>query len=268
MNPDWADIRVTERCNSRCQTCYAWKNKPEDELTTEEIKGALRQLRDIGVKNVVFIGGEPLLRSDIGALVKEASLLGMENIIVVTNGLLLKDKAEELLRNGITHITVSIDGTGDVDDMIRGVPGSYVRAVEGIETAQRLKRKMGLNVPVTIITTLLLNQNVQEIPKLIELAKSLDTHWLFNLLDPNLDIFKGIPFSKLLVKDKERIDDTIDYLMKTCSKDPQLIASCNHMLDFAGSYLKGGTHTIFIVYTDTKWCTWVRVAKFFLVVTQ
>lgn len=239
INPDWADIRVTESCNSRCQTCYAWKNKPEDELTTEEIKDALHQLKDIGVKNVVFIGGEPLLRSDIGALVKEASLLRLENIIIVTNGLLLKDKAEELLRNEITHITVSIDGIGLTDDRIRGVPNGYARAIEGIETVQRLKKNMGLNVPVTIITTLLMNQNVEEIPKLVELARSLDAYWLFNLLDPNLDIFEGIPFSKLLVKDEEKIDETIDYLMKTCRKYPQPISSCDHMLEFARSYLKG-----------------------------
>lgn len=239
LRPDWADIRVTESCNSRCTTCYAWKNKPEGELTTEEIKEALHQLKEVGIRNVVFIGGEPLLRKDIGALVKESSLLGFENRIIVTNGLLLKDKAEELLRNGITHITVSIDGVGETDDKIRGVPNSFARAVEGIRTVQRLKKDMDLDVAVTIITTILLNQNVEEIPKLVELSRSLDAYWLFNLLDPNLDIFKGIPFSTLLEQNKEKIDETIDYLEKTCKQYPQLISSCDHMLEFARSYLKG-----------------------------
>jgi len=239
LRPDWADVRVTEKCNSRCTTCYAWKNKQEGELTTEEMKDALHQLKEIGVRHVVFIGGEPLLRKDIGDLVKESSRLGFENRIIVTNGLLLKDKAEELLSNGITHITVSIDGIGDSDDKIRGVPNSYTRAVEGIKTVQKLKKDMGLDVPVTIITTLLLNQNVEEIPKLIELSRSLDAYWLFNLLDPNLNIFKGIPFSELLVQDKEKIDNTIDYLKKTCEQYPKLISTCDHMLEFARNYLKG-----------------------------
>lgn len=237
--PEWADIRVTESCNSRCITCYAWKNRPENELTTEEIKDALHQLKEIGVKNVVLIGGEPLLRKDIGDLVKESSLLGFENRIIVTNGLLLRDKAEELLSNGITHITVSIDGVGETNDKIRGIPNSYARAVEGIKTAQKLKKNMGLNVPVTIITTLLLNQNVEEIHKLIELSKSLEAYWLFNLLDPNLNIFKGIPFSTLLVHNKEKIDETIDLLKKACEQHPKLIYTCDHMLEFARNYLKG-----------------------------
>lgn len=237
--PEWADIRVTENCNSKCMTCNAWKNKAENELTTEELKDAIRQLKEVGVNNVVFIGGEPLLRNDIGVLIKEASINGFQNIIVVTNGLLLKNKAEELLINGVTHITVSIDGIADVDDKIRGIPNSFARSIEGIEAAQRLKKIMGKDVPVTVITTILLKQNADQIPKLIELSRSLDAYWLFNLLDPNLDIFKNIPFNELLEEDKRKIDETIDFLKKTRREDPKLISTCDHMLEFARNYLKG-----------------------------
>jgi MoaA/NifB/PqqE/SkfB family radical SAM enzyme len=238
-NPEWADIRVTESCNSRCTTCNAWKNKAEGELTTEEIKDAIHQLKEVGVNNLVFIGGEPLLRDDIGILVREASLLGFKNIMLVTNGLLLEDKAEELLRNGITHITVSVDGIDSTDDKIRGIPGSFDRSIKGITAVQRLKKDMNLDIPVTIITTILLNQNVEEIPRLVEFSRSIGVNWLFNLLDPNLDIFKGIPFSTLLVKNEKNIDETIDYLKKTRKNYPQLISSCDHMLEFARRYLKG-----------------------------
>lgn len=242
LRPEWADIRVTESCNSQCTTCYAWKNRAEGELTTDEIRDAIRQLKGVGVNNAVFIGGEPLLRGDIGVLVKEASLVGFRNIIVVTNGLLLEGKAEELLTSGVTHITVSVDGFGAADDRIRGVPGSFDRAVRGIVAVQRLKKDMGLSVEVTMITTLLLNENAEEIPKLVELARSLDAHWMFNLLDPKLDIFKGIPFSALRVKDERKIDDAIDYLEKTCGEYPDLIPSCDHMLEFARGYLKNPDH--------------------------
>ncbi|KON30236.1 hypothetical protein AC477_05145 [miscellaneous Crenarchaeota group-1 archaeon SG8-32-1] len=239
LHPEWADIRVTESCNSRCVTCYAWKNKPDGELTTEEIKDALSQMKGIGIKNVVFIGGEPLLRKDIGVLVKEASLLNFKDIIVVTNGLLLEDKAEELLKSGVTHITVSIDGVGKTNDEIRGIAGSYDKSIRGIKAVQRLKKEMNLDVAVTIITTILLNQNVDEIPKLVELSRSLDIHWFFNLLDLNINLFKEIPFSELLVKNGKKIDETIDYLKQVCERDPQLIPSCDHMLEFARTYLKG-----------------------------
>ena len=240
VSPTRAEFRFTDNCNSRCITCNAWKNKSENELTTEELKDVLGQLRAMGIKQLVFTGGEPLLRNDIGAVVKEASSLGFEAIIIVTNGLLLEKKADELLDGGVTHIDVSIDAIGEANDKIRGVPGYYDRAVKGIETVQRLKKSKGLDdVAVTIMTTLLMKDNVDDIPKLVELAKSLDAYLLFNLLDDRVDIFKGIPLSELLVKDEEKIDETIDYLKSVNKKHPGLISQCDYTLEYARDYLKG-----------------------------
>jgi MoaA/NifB/PqqE/SkfB family radical SAM enzyme len=238
LNPEWVNINVTENCNSKCITCHVWKNKSAGELTTEEIKDAMHQLRKIEVKHVIFIGGEPLLRNDIGDLIKEATLLGFETRMLVTNGLLLETKAKELLENGLTHLSVSIDGLGRANDVIRGVPSSYEKSIRGIEAVQKLKEEMGSKLHVTILTTILLNQNVADIPKLIEASRSLGVHWTCNLLDPNLPIFQGIPFSDLIVKNEEKIDTTIDYLKKTRRENPELITSCDHVLEYARYYLK------------------------------
>jgi hypothetical protein len=238
ISPYIVEFRVTENCNSKCVMCNAWKNKSVNELSTEEIKDALRQLRGIGVNTMIFIGGEPLLRPDIGELVKEASLLKFPVILLVTNGLLLEDKARELLENGITHITVSVDGIGQSHDAIRGIPGSFEKAIRGIKTVQKLKEEMNLNVAVTMITNMLMKQNADMIPQMIELSRELQTYWDFNLLDSNLDLFKGIPFSEISAEDKEKIDKTIDYLAKVRSESPDLVSSCEHMLKFARKYLK------------------------------
>jgi MoaA/NifB/PqqE/SkfB family radical SAM enzyme len=243
LNPEWVNINVTENCNSKCITCYAWRNKSENELATEEIKDALRQLRKIGVRNVIFIGGEPLLRNDIGVLVREATLLGFETRMIVTNGLLLEAKAEELLESGVTHISVSIDGVESNNDVIRGIPGSYKKSIRGIRAVQKLKKEKGLCAHVTILTTILLNQNVDDVPKLIELSRRLGAHWTCNLLDPNLPIFQGIPFSDLVVKNEKKIDETINYLKRIRRENPWLITTCEHVLEYARYYLK--THNFF-----------------------
>jgi MoaA/NifB/PqqE/SkfB family radical SAM enzyme len=238
ISPFIVEFRVTENCNSQCVMCNAWKNKSVNELSTEEIKDALRQLRGIGVNTMIFIGGEPLLRPDIGELVKEASLLKFPIILLVTNGLLLEDKARELLENGVTHITVSVDGIGQSHDAIRGIPGSFEKAIKGIKTVQKLKEDMNLNVAVTLITNMLMKQNLDMIPQLVELSRDLHAYWDFNLLDSNLDLFKGISLSEISVEDREKIDKTIDYLAKVRSKSPDLISSCEHMLKYARKYLK------------------------------
>ena len=101
VSPTRAEFRFTENCNSRCITCNVWKNNSINELTTEEIKNALHQLKEIGVKQLIFTGGETLLRNDVGDIIKEANSLKFEAIIVVTNGLLLEEKAEEIAESAI-----------------------------------------------------------------------------------------------------------------------------------------------------------------------
>src|SRR3989304_10440354 len=88
--PDWAEVRVTEGCNSRCTTCCAWRNPRENELTTAELIDAERQLKAIGVKVVRFSGGESLLRPDLPEIVRESRDLGFQEIQIDTNGLLLE----------------------------------------------------------------------------------------------------------------------------------------------------------------------------------
>lgn len=239
ISPYCVEFRVTENCNSRCIMCNAWKNRSVDELSTEEFKDVLRQLRDIGISTLIFLGGEPLLRPDIGDLVKEASSLKFHSILLVTNGLLLEEKAKELLESGITHLTVSVDGIGSNNDAIRGVPGSFEKAVRGIKAVQKLKKDMNLNVAVTVITNMLMKQNVDDIPQLVELARELGVYWDFNLLDSNLDIFKGIPFPEISVEDREKIDKTMDYLTNVRKETPWLMSTCDHMLKYARRYLKG-----------------------------
>ena len=238
-HPSWANIRVTENCNSRCITCNAWKKDSRDELTTEEVKDAFRQLWGVGVKNLIFVGGEPLLRSDIGDLIKEASRIGFENIIVVTNGLLLEKKSVELVNSGVTHVTVSIDGFGSSNDEIRGIPGSYEISIRGIKAVQDAMKEAGRRVEITILTTILLKNNFRDVPKLIEVARKLDVYWSFNLLDPNLDIFCGIPFHELLVQDEKVVDEVLDHIEKVHRESPWLVYTCDHMLEYARNYLKG-----------------------------
>jgi MoaA/NifB/PqqE/SkfB family radical SAM enzyme len=221
--------------------CNAWKNKSVNELSTEEMKNVLRQLRDFGIDQLIILGGEPLLRPDIGVIVKEASLLKFRIILLVTNGILLEEKAKELLESGITHITVSVDGIGDTHDSIRGIKGMFDKAIKGIKTVQKLEKEMNRHVYVTIISMLLMKRNVDEIPKLVELSHDLHIQWDFPLLDPNLDFYKGIPFSNLLEDDKEKIDKTIDYLIKVRREWPEVLSpvACRHVLEFARRYLKG-----------------------------
>jgi MoaA/NifB/PqqE/SkfB family radical SAM enzyme len=235
--PNYAEVRVTEGCNSKCITCTAWKNSREGELSTQEMIDALKQLREIGVDSIRISGGEPLIRSDIVELVKECKLLKFQEIYIATNGLLLQQKAEELVKSGVTHIGVSLDGIRETNDTIRRVPKDYEKVLNGIEAVKKTAKNVGTEVPVTIFTTLL-QQNIHEVPSLLELSENIGARWCFSLLDGNIDLFEGIDISEFAVADWKIIDETIDYLEKLWYEKPWLVFSQPDILEYARNYLK------------------------------
>ena len=64
QTPITAYLHLTNKCNLHCVGCYSFddrRNRCED-LSTGEILGAIDQLSDVKIQNLVFSGGEPLLR--------------------------------------------------------------------------------------------------------------------------------------------------------------------------------------------------------------
>jgi len=236
--PDYAEVRVTESCNSRCITCRAWKNSPEGELTTIEMIDALRQLRQIGVQILRISGGEPLLRADLPEIVRECHLLGFPQIHVATNGLLLEQKAEKLLLEGATRFDVSIDGINATDDHIRGIPGHYSRALAGIKMVKSCAQKMRRGIPVTVFTTLL-KQNISEVPAIIDMCERVGARWCFSLLCGNIDLFNKVDVSEFAPTDWKMIDWTLDYVKKLYYEKRFLIYSNPDIIEYARHYMKG-----------------------------
>lgn len=107
-------ISVTDRCNLRCHYCmpetdYAWLPR-ETLLSFEEITAIASAFVAVGADRVRITGGEPLLRRDLPVLVSQlASLPGVGDLALTTNGVLLADKARALRDAGLHRITVSLD---------------------------------------------------------------------------------------------------------------------------------------------------------------
>ncbi len=157
---------ITGRCNCNCPTCI-WRDNEADELETSVIERLYRAASDGGfVANAIW-GGEPLLRQDLGQLCRCSRENGMMTT-VITNGLLLPDRAHEIGRE-VNCIIVSLDypeSTGH--DSFRGMPGLFARAVEGIETLKRM------NSPERIVVNCLLHRgNHNMMRQMAELARSL-----------------------------------------------------------------------------------------------
>ena len=140
-------ISVTDRCNFRCRYCMPrevfgaeFPFLPRAEmLTFEEIARVARVFASLGVKKIRLTGGEPLLRRNLPALIRQLSAIGGLDLALTTNGSLLARFAPELVEAGLGRVTVSLDSLDDevfarMNDT--AVPVSEV--LRGIEEAARV----------------------------------------------------------------------------------------------------------------------------------
>ncbi len=122
---------LTRRCNYRCRGCNVWREKVDGkELSADEIKDGLDILRKLGTIEVVFSGGNPLLRDDIDEILEYASKYFITTIY--DNGSLAAKKIDAL-RN-VDFVAISLDTLdAKLNDYIKGVPGSWKKAVEAVD---------------------------------------------------------------------------------------------------------------------------------------
>ena len=88
---------------------------------------------------------EPLLAPELFDFARQAKQAGMA-FQVTTNGLLLPDRAEEVVDSGVDSLWVSLDGPPELHNRIRGHGESYQRAVEGLRAVERLARQRGRRI--------------------------------------------------------------------------------------------------------------------------
>src|SRR5581483_8873025 len=110
----------TARCNSRCVSCDWWRADGRDDLSLEEIRALVDQLPALGVRRVVFSGGEPLLRRDVYEIADLFTARGIR-LFLLTAGLFLERDAARVAPR-FDEVTISLDGhTNALYQQIRGV---------------------------------------------------------------------------------------------------------------------------------------------------
>jgi len=104
-------ISVTEDCNLNCFYCHNEGQLPSKTIMLPwEIEKILSVAEMLGIKDVKFTGGEPLLRKDIMEIIKRASK-HMNDVSLTTNGTLLAPVAKELYNAGLNRVNISLDSS-------------------------------------------------------------------------------------------------------------------------------------------------------------
>ena len=136
-NIDYIRISITDRCNLRCVYCMPEEGitltEHEKILTYEEIIRLCREFAKLGISKVKITGGEPLVRRNLKNLIKSIKdIEGIDNVTLTTNGILLEDQIDGLVKAGLDAVNISIDTldkekfksvtrVGDIDKVLKSI---------------------------------------------------------------------------------------------------------------------------------------------------
>jgi radical SAM protein with 4Fe4S-binding SPASM domain len=175
LNELW--IHTNNSCNLTCSHCLVNSSPKEDNgLSTETIKKLIDEAVALGTTRFYFTGGEPFIRKDIFGLIDYVCNHKKAELIILTNGTLLKGEAIERLQNidkELLKVQVSLDGSRpEINDPLRG-KGSFNLIIEGI------KNIVGAGYSPTV-TTVVANSNIDDIPEITKLLahSGVKTHHL------------------------------------------------------------------------------------------
>jgi len=175
--PEEIFLDLSLECNLKCISCdIHMADKPTNGLSLEDKKEIVQQIGDIE-KDIplVFTGGEPFERRDLlYPLAKECKKIDIYSTISTNGTLLNEEDIERLPRSGINDVVVSLDSHDpSIHDKIRGVEGIHSRAVKNIKRLVKAKERYDVEFHV-MISTILGSHNLDKIPELVDLGKSLD----------------------------------------------------------------------------------------------
>jgi Fe-coproporphyrin III synthase len=141
-------LNVHNHCNCRCIMCDIWKRETHEQVRVSDLDRHRASLRNLGVRQVVLSGGEPLLHSDLSAL---CDFFRQENIrlTLLTTGLLLLKRANDVATL-FDDVIVSIDGPREIHDAVRRVYGAFDIITKGVAAIHAQQPGMQISCRTTV----------------------------------------------------------------------------------------------------------------------
>src|SRR5688500_11930845 len=147
--PIYAVWEITLACDLACRHCgsRAGHARP-DELTTAECLDLVDQIADLGVMEVILIGGEAYLRDDWCGVIRRIRERGMQALMTTGGRGLSKERARAAKEAGLVSASVSLDGSPMVHDRLRGLVGSHAAALSALDNLRAAGVRVSVNTQI------------------------------------------------------------------------------------------------------------------------
>ncbi|MEJ2126865.1 MAG: radical SAM protein [Candidatus Bathyarchaeota archaeon] len=206
--PLFASYNVTGRCNMKCTFCEWWKHKIP-ELSTQKALKAIDAVCSLGVPFFDLSGGEPLLREDLMVLAQRVASHGCL-VSMNTNGTMLTERIIDDVSDIFDTVVVSLDGPKHIHDKIRGVSGTYDKAIKAIELLKAHGVKTGVNSVATPWNIDVLPEFIEELRSKIDMAQVQPMH--------------PYPPTPENAPTKQQVSRLVTFLLELKRSDPSFLA--------------------------------------------
>lgn len=172
-HPWHAQIELTTKCNLDCIMCSREKyHGAGKHLSRDLLSKIQKEIFPWLQEAIISSFGEPLLHPDIGEIIEAARRHPRLNIGFYTNLLpLTEEKAEQVVRNGVSYLCVSIDGaTKETYEKIRK-NGHWERLTANLEMLNAFKKKYKSRKPFMHLVIVDMTANIGELPLFVDFAK-------------------------------------------------------------------------------------------------
>ncbi len=177
--PSGAVYEATMRCNLHCEFCYVGdllniEGEWREELTLDKLRNAFPDQPDFQVS---LTGGEIFMRKDIMSVLDLFREKGYACGYLTTNGTIITEERAEALADlaaagFLKHISVSIDGPGELHDVARGLKGTFERTCAGLRRLQAAARRKQAPLRVSINTTVA-HETLESLDQMVDVAEEL-----------------------------------------------------------------------------------------------
>lgn len=150
--PNLMSYAVNDVCNATCGFCSFFEGVEDSSrsvLTLDQSKQMIAEAQELGVSVINFVGGEPLMRSDLAEIIRAVDK-DLSTTLLFTNGWLLESKVRALKEAGLDSVYISLDfANAEEHDLVRGIPGLFRQAIKGIRKAKALGLSTGISCCIT-----------------------------------------------------------------------------------------------------------------------
>jgi AdoMet-dependent heme synthase len=161
-----------DSCNLRCKHCYHGDEdshvQRKKAMSLSEVEAMIDDLDETSKRwsmkpRIAISGGEPLMRPDLYEILEYTQAKGMITNLL-TNGTLLTSKiAKDINERGVNTLQISIDGTRDTHNEIRGRDYAFDDAIEGIRNASDARMEVVVSMTAT-------RRNMSEFEDVVQIA--------------------------------------------------------------------------------------------------